>query len=98
MDGVTVPPFGLSDFHFLIKVFYAADPIYVSLGNFDLGEEYSIINSDHWEVIVLSVVLRLKGNTESAPLLILSYVLFCCWHNTIEALDTLIRLILLLQA
>ena len=63
LDCVTVPPFGLPNVHFLIKVFHAADPIYVSLRYFDLGKEYSILNSDHWEVIVLSVVLRLEGNT-----------------------------------
>jgi len=96
LDCVTVPPFGLSDVHFLIKVFHAADPIYVSLGDFDLGEEYSILNSYHWEVVVLSVVLRLESNTECAPLLILSDVLFGSRHNTIEALDPLIRLLLLL--
>lgn len=63
LDCVTVPPFRLSDVHLLIKVFHAADPIYVRLRYFDLGEEYSILYSDHWEVIVLSVVLRLEGNT-----------------------------------
>jgi hypothetical protein len=63
LDCIAVPPFGLSDVHFLIKVFHAADPNYVSLRYFDLGKEYSILNSNHWEVVVLSVVLRLEGNT-----------------------------------
>jgi len=96
LDSVTIPPFGLSDVHLLIKVFHTANPIYVSLGDFDLCKENSILNSDHWEVVVLSVVLRLEGNTKCAPLLILSDILFGRWHNTIEALYPLIRLLLLL--
>ncbi len=93
LDRVTVPPFGLSDIHLFIKVFHAADPIYVSLRDFDLREEYPIIYSDHWEVVVLSVVLILEGNTEGAPLLVLIDVLFGRRHYTIETLDPFIRLL-----